>query len=82
MAKDLGYDQSMITGPQSANVKSFIQNDYARLDIFYQTLNVKAIEQEPAISVSIKKPISSNIQNANVISFNSFQICIQTSVEL
>ena len=31
-----------------------IQQDYARVDIYYQTLNLKRIEQSPAISVCIK----------------------------
>ena len=31
-----------------------IQQDYARVDIYYQTLNMKRIEQSPAISVCIK----------------------------
>ena len=51
LAEDLGYDASNLKGPQAATIKAAIQNDYARLDIFYQTLNVKAIEQSPKISV-------------------------------
>ena len=28
-----------------------IQQDYTRVDIYYQTLNLKTIEQSPAVSV-------------------------------
>ena len=34
--------------------KEKIQQDYARVDIYYQTLNLKRIEQSPAISVCIE----------------------------
>ena len=51
LAEDLGYDTSNLVGPQAETIKAAIQNDYARLDVFYQTLNVKAIEQSPKISV-------------------------------
>ena len=36
------------------DVRVKIQQDYARVDIYYQTLNLKRIEQSPAISVCIK----------------------------
>ena len=31
-----------------------IQEDYARVEIYYQTLNLKTIEQSPTVSVRIK----------------------------
>ena len=34
--------------------KEKIQQDYARVDIYYQTLNLKSIKQSPTISVCIK----------------------------
>ena len=36
------------------DVRVKIQQDYARVDIYYQTLNLKRIEQSPAISVCIE----------------------------
>ena len=35
------------------DVRVKIQQDYARVDIYYQTLNLKRMEQSPAISVSM-----------------------------
>ena len=38
-------------GPQKDVLKALIQTDYSKLDVFYQTLNVKAITQSPKIAV-------------------------------
>ena len=38
---------------QREKAKNFIQQDYARVDIYYQTLNVKDIKQSPVIGVSV-----------------------------
>ena len=35
------------------DVRVKIQQDYARVDIYYQTLNLKSIKQSPTISVCI-----------------------------
>ena len=36
------------------DVRVKIQQDYARVDIYYQTLNLKSIKQSPTISVCIQ----------------------------
>ena len=53
MAEDLGYDMKNYPGPKKANLKALIQTDYSKLDVFYQTLNVKAITQSPKIAVNL-----------------------------
>ena len=35
------------------DVRVKIQQDYARVDIYYQTLNLKTIKQSPTVSVCI-----------------------------
>ena len=53
MANSLGYElkREDSKGPEGDKVKAKIQQDYARVDIYYQTLDVKLISQKPAISV-------------------------------
>ena len=53
MAKSLGYDLTHddSKGPEGQKVKTEIQEDYARVDIYYQTLDVKLIRQIPVVSV-------------------------------
>ena len=60
----LQYDMAIGLNPDLINNKNFeeikgervkIQQDYARVDIYYQTLNLKTIMQSPTISVYIKK---------------------------
>ena len=46
---DLTHDDSK--GPEGQKVKTEIQEDYARVDIYYQTLDVKLIRQIPVVSV-------------------------------
>ena len=53
MAKSLGYDLTHddSKGPEGEKVKTAIQEDYTRVDIYYQTLDVKLIRQIPVVSV-------------------------------
>ena len=53
MAKSLGYDLTHddSKGPEGQKVKTAIQEDYTRVDIYYQTLDVKLIRQIPVVSV-------------------------------
>ena len=56
MAKDLGYDQKKLTQGmphEKLSIQSDLQEDYARVDVYYQTLNVKKISQSPVISVCL-----------------------------
>ena len=58
MALDLGYDLPQEENIQAASsdiavkIKTKIQNDYVKADIFFQTLNVKSIIERPSMSVS------------------------------
>ena len=45
------------------DVRVKIQQDYARVDIYYQTLNLKEIMQSPTISVCIKIFIKSIVMD-------------------
>ena len=49
----MGYKKEDLIGDaeKEALIKNEIQEDYARVDIYYQTLNVHMIEQSPVISV-------------------------------
>ena len=53
MAKSLGYDLTHddSKGPEGEKVKTAIQEDYTRVDIYYQTLDVKLMRQIPVVSV-------------------------------
>ena len=58
----LQYDMAIGLNPELIDknkeeledVRVKIQQDYARVDIYYQTLNLKSIKQSPTISVCIK----------------------------
>ena len=58
MALDLGYDLPQEENTQAASsdiavkIKTKIQNDYVKADIFFQTLNVKSIIERPSMSVN------------------------------
>ena len=56
LAKDLEYTITDTQGPESQKIKETIQQDYLKMDIFYQTLNVKSISQ------SAKYPVSTKLQ--------------------
>ena len=53
LAIELGYEESVVmaNGPKAAEIKSEIQEDFARADIYYQTLNVQSIIQSAKYSV-------------------------------
>ena len=54
LALSIGYDLSKFDSEfEREQVKNLIQQDYARVDIYYQTLNVKDIKQSPVIGVSV-----------------------------
>ena len=57
----LQYDMAIGLNPELIDknkeeledVRVKIQQDYARVDIYYQTLNLKTIKQSPTVSVCI-----------------------------
>ena len=51
LAKDLDYTITDATGPEGQKIKDNIQQDYLKMDIFYQTLNIKSIYQSPKYPV-------------------------------
>ena len=55
LAIDLGYSNSDLKGSpiKQAEAKAKVQQDYARVDVYFQTLNVKSIVQTPTYPVSI-----------------------------
>ena len=53
----IGLNPDLINNKNYEEIKGErvkIQQDYARVDIYYQTLNLKTIEQSPTVSVRIK----------------------------
>ena len=52
MQKD-NHDQKsvMVQSSEGQKVKTAIQEDYTRVDIYYQTLDVKLMRQIPVVSV-------------------------------
>ena len=58
MANDYGYEltEEDRRGLKGEIVKAKIQEDYSRVDVYYQTLNVKVIVQKPVYS-----SVSSNL---------------------
>ena len=55
--QDLGYslDNKDKKGPDALEIRSGIQEDYTRADIYYQTLNVRSIIQNEAYPVRFEK---------------------------
>ena len=55
MALDLGYDidRKDTKGPKALETKASIQENYVRVDIYFQTLNVKSIVQSPLYPVRL-----------------------------
>jgi len=51
--QDLGYtlDNKDKKGPDALEIRSGIQEDYTRADIYYQTLNVRSIIQNEAYPI-------------------------------
>ena len=54
--QDLGYtlDNKDKKGPDALEIRSGIQEDYTRADIYYQTLNVRSIIQNEAYPVRLR----------------------------
>ena len=54
MAIGLGYelDYNDKAGPDALAVRSFIQEDYTRVDVYFQTLNVMSIVQDAKYPVN------------------------------
>ena len=54
LALDLGYSDSDLQGDpiKKAEAKAKVQQDYTRVDVYFQTLNVKSIVQSPTYPVS------------------------------
>ena len=54
LALDLGYSDSDLQGDpiKKAEAKEKVQQDYTRVDVYFQTLNVKSIVQSPTYPVS------------------------------
>ena len=57
MAADMGYVIEYQPGRELENekIKIKIKGNYARVEVFYQTLNVKSITQNPVYPVSFVK---------------------------
>lgn len=53
MAVSLDYDREVLEarGPKSDEIKSELQEDFVKADIYYQTLNVQSITQSPKYKV-------------------------------
>ncbi len=51
----MGYPMEMLSapGPKQDEIKAHVQEDYAKADIYFQTLNVQTIAQEKKYTVSI-----------------------------
>ena len=52
----IGLNPDLINNKNYEEIKGErvkIQQDYARVDIYYQTLNLKTIKQSPTVSVCI-----------------------------
>lgn len=52
-AIDVGYSADTLTarGPKAEEIKTSIQEDFVRADVFFQSLNVRSIMQSPKYSV-------------------------------
>ena len=78
LAVSIGYDMGKLDSDptQREKAKNFIQQDYARVDIYYQTLNVKDIKQSAVIGVSVLSSLLSKYSDANLNSFlmNNFSL--------
>ena len=54
LAVELGYDKNLVSSSSlqlQKNIREDIQQNYARVDVYYQTLNVKQIQQSPQFKV-------------------------------
>ena len=53
----VGLNPNSTINKNDDKIKAALQEDYARVEIYYQTLNLKTIRQSPTISVCIKKDL-------------------------
>ena len=51
-AEDMNYPQQMLNSPERDVIKSEIQQDFAKADIYFQSLNVQTIKQEEKYTVT------------------------------
>ena len=79
VALDLGYDQKMLQGgPPTQEIKAEIQQDYSRIDLFFQTLNVQYTLQKPSVPVSIntESVLDTGIEQNSILQLhNTFSLC-------
>ncbi len=74
LAVDVGYPLSYIQapGPKRDEVKDMVQQDFAKADVYFQTLNVQSIMQEKKYSVRIWNLIAKHFfYLANIYSVQS-----------
>lgn len=83
MALDLGYDISNkdIKGKDALETKAKIQENYARVDVYFQTLNVKSIVQSALYPVRLHCAKHEVVAFETVYVFRLILLC-QTSEEL
>ncbi len=59
---DLGYDRIKVFDAfYNEKLKAEIQHNYLKVNIYFQTLNVREIEQTPKYSVSLELVVCSRI---------------------
>ena len=56
LAMDMGYSSQDVVdqGPRGTEIKAEVQEDYSKVEVYYQTLNVQSIIQEAKYSVWVK----------------------------
>jgi hypothetical protein len=50
---DMGYDETMLftPGPMQDQIQAYVQQDFVKVDVYYQTLNVQTISQDKKYTV-------------------------------
>ena len=48
----MNYEQEKLDGPERDNIKSDVQQDFAKADVYFQSLNVQTIKQEGKYTVT------------------------------
>ena len=74
--QDLNYilDQKDKNGKDALEIRTGIQEDYTRADVYYQTLNVRSIIQNEAYPVIIKCKKSSFCKNKYFFRLNNWYL--------
>ena len=54
----MDYTITDAKGPEGQKIKDNIQQDYLKMDIFYQTLNIKSIYQSPKYPVRFNSEVA------------------------